>query len=48
MFISFLEARNKFRAHLSSHPEELVQVNRTSSFLNLSVYEQSNNFVELL
>jgi len=48
VFISFLEARNKFRAHLSSHPEELVQVNRTSSFLNLSVYEQSNKFVELL
>ena len=48
VFISFLEARNKFRAHLSSNPDELVNINRMSSFLNLSVYEQSDKFVELL
>jgi hypothetical protein len=48
LLVLFLEERNKFRTYLINHPEELVNVTRTSKYFNLSLYEQSNNFVKLL
>lgn len=46
--ISFLEARKTFKTYLQTNPTELVQVNRMSTFHNLSVYETSEKFVSLL
>lgn len=48
LMVSFLEARNTFHLKLNNDTEYLKQVNRMSTFLNLSVYEQSKLFTQLL
>ena len=46
LLFSFLESRNKFRTELVNNPEKLTLVNRTCKYLNISVYENSNNFTK--